>query len=382
MSRSIELMPALMREMPSSGVNEERQGAQGRQISATTIPDLAGGWRQKVYPEPGTRPGASSGEVGRGKWLGAHEYNVAGMISRGAVLTLALLLTPYDVRAQSPEPTPQPPSAVSPSGISTALRGLDVDPGIFLRNQTPVVAPQDSRRACDGCPPRRLGKAFLQATYINVVYELANLARGQVTARITPATWWTNLKRGWEWDLDDFVVNQIGHPYQGNNYFTAGRANGLDFWESSALTAFGSGTWEYLGETNQASLNDFINTTLGGIALGEMFHRAAWLVRDTRTTESRRKREIIATVIDPMTGLNRFMSGDASRVTEKPPEMVPSSLNAITSVGYLGRGSNTDATDFSNFGFLEVESPLRGLDDRPQPHAVRRVRGAPGLWRG
>ena len=244
---------------------------------------------------------------------------------------------------------------MSPSGITTALRGLDVDPGIFLRNQTPVVAPQDSRRACDGCPPRRLGKAFLQATYINVVYELANLARGQVTARITPATWWTNLKRGWEWDLDDFVVNQIGHPYQGNNYFTAGRANGLDFWESSALTAFGSGTWEYFGETNQASLNDFINTTLGGIALGEMFHRAAWLVRDTRTTESRRKREIIATVIDPMTGLNRFMSGDASRVTEKPPEMVPSSLNAITSVGYLGRGSNTDATDFSNFGFLEVD---------------------------
>ena len=48
------------------------------------------------------------------------------------------------------------------------------------------------------------------------------------------------------------------------------------------MTAFGSGTWEYFGETNHASLNDFINTTLGGIALGEMFHRAAWLVRDTR----------------------------------------------------------------------------------------------------
>ena len=45
---------------------------------------------------------------------------------------------------------------------------------------------------------------------------------------------------GLVWDLDDFLVNQIGHPYQGNNYFNAGRANGLSFWESAGLTAFGS----------------------------------------------------------------------------------------------------------------------------------------------
>jgi Domain of unknown function (DUF3943) len=92
------------------------------------------------------------------------------------------------------------------------------------------------------------------------------------------------MTRGWEWDLDGFVVNQIGHPYHGNNYFNAGRANGLSFWESAAVTAFGSGTWEYFDETNQASLNDFINTTLGGIALGEMFHRTAWLVRNPHAT--------------------------------------------------------------------------------------------------
>ena len=49
-------------------------------------------------------------------------------------------------------------------------------------------------------------------TFINGIYELANLARGQDTAKITPKTWWTNMKRGWEWDLDDFAVNQIGHP--------------------------------------------------------------------------------------------------------------------------------------------------------------------------
>jgi len=54
------------------------------------------------------------------------------------------------------------------------------------------------------------------------------------------------------WDLDDFTVTQIG-----------------DFYESAAITAFASATWQYFGETNSPSLNDFIKTTLGVIAFGE-----------------------------------------------------------------------------------------------------------------
>ena len=212
------------------------------------------------------------------------------------------------------------------------------------------------RRACEGCPPRSVGRALLQTTMINVAYEAANLIRGQVTARITPKTWWANMEQGWVWDLDDFAVNQIGHPYQGNNYFTSGRANGLSFYESAALTAFGSGTWEYFGETNFPSVNDFINTTLGGIALGEMFHRAAWLVRDTRATgRGRLWREIGAAALDPLTGLNRFRTGDAKRVTDKPPDMVPSTLTAFTSLGVLWRGSETRAVDAAGQPFLEVD---------------------------
>jgi hypothetical protein len=254
---------------------------------------------------------------------------------------LAPLLITAALGTQPPARSPQPPA----------------EPGVsFQAPQLPnAQRPATENRACPGCPPRRLGKAFLQTTYVNVVYELANLIRGQETAKITPKTWWTNMKRGWEWDLDDFVVNQIGHPYQGNNYFTTGRANGLSFWESSALTAFGSGTWEYFGETNQASLNDFINTTLGGIALGEMFHRTAWLVRNTQATgRSRLWNEIGATAIDPMTGLNRFMSGDASRVVEKPQDMVPSSLGATVLAGALYRGSNAAHVDSATYPFVEL----------------------------
>jgi hypothetical protein len=43
--------------------------------------------------------------------------------------------------------------------------------------------------------------------------------------------------------------------------------------------------------------------------------------------------EIGATAIDPVTGYNRFRSGDASRVTEKPAELTPSRLGAVTSAG-------------------------------------------------
>lgn len=224
-------------------------------------------------------------------------------------------------------------------------------------DQAPVaVTAADARRPCEGCPPRRVGRSFLQATGINVLYGLGNLARGQVTARITPKTWWANMQQGMVWDLDDFGVNQIGHPYQGSNYFNAGRANGLNFYESAALTAFGSATWEFFGETNHASLNDFINTTLGGITLGEMFHRAGWLIRNTQATGKRRLwSEIGATALDPITGLNRFTSGDASRVSDKPPEFVPSSLGGVASAGVLWHGSQSSAFTAAGDPFLEVD---------------------------
>jgi hypothetical protein len=165
------------------------------------------------------------------------------------------------------------------------------------------------------------------------------------------------MKHGWEWDLNDFVTNQFGHPYQGNNYYTSGRANGMNFWESSALAAFGSATWEYFGETNDASLNDFINTTMGGIALGEMFHRTAWLVRNTsKTGKSRLWNEIAATVIDPVTGVNRFASGDSSRVTAKPPDMVPSGLGTVGTAGVLWHGSTEGGfKDSTADPFLEMD---------------------------
>ncbi len=242
-------------------------------------------------------------------------------------VALTILATTTSARAQAAITDPTPIADPAPSPFIVDFTGEEANvagQGAVRPDSTTFAA---EGRACDGCPRRSVGRAFFDTTIINVFYGVANLARGQVTARVTPKSWWANMEQGWVWDLDDFVVNQVGHPYQGNNYFNAGRANGLSFWESAGITAFGSGTWEYFGETNHASLNDLVNTTLGGIALGEMFHRAAWLVRDTRATgRGRLWKEIAATAIDPVTGVKRFLSGDSSRVSEKPAEMVPSAL--------------------------------------------------------
>jgi hypothetical protein len=267
------------------------------------------------------------------------------------------------------------------NGVASSL----VPPPVFsaVNDQAPAPPPSTSQswfidhgRDCDGCPWRRPGHAFLQATYVNVIYGLANIARGQVTGRITPKTWWANMQQGWVWDLDEFVVNQFGHPYQGSNYFNAGRANGLSFWESAAVTAFGSGTWEYFGETNHASLNDFINTTMGGIALGEMFHRAAWLVRDPQKASG--KREIIALLVDPVTGINRYLSGDAGRTSQKPEGLSPSSLGAEISAGALWQESDTLDAEAATRPFAEMDlrygEPLEGRSRTPYDAFILRFR--------
>jgi hypothetical protein len=63
-------------------------------------------------------------------------------------------------------------------------------------DQGQAVNARDARSTCEGCPPRRIGMSLLQTTGINVIYGLANLARGQVTGRVTPKTWWANMQQG------------------------------------------------------------------------------------------------------------------------------------------------------------------------------------------
>ena len=75
----------------------------------------------------------------------------------------------------------------------------------------------------------------------------------------------SNPRAGFEWDNNVFFVNNLRHPYQGAQYYGAGRANGYDFYQSSAFAFIGSWLFEYTGESKQASYNDWLNTANGGI---------------------------------------------------------------------------------------------------------------------
>jgi hypothetical protein len=83
-----------------------------------------------------------------------------------------------------------------------------------------------------------------------------------------------NFTIPWYWeDTDGFLVNQFGHSYQGSMSFSAGRVNGFNFYESVFFSAFGSFVWEAFGESQHASINDFIFTSIGSMAMGEMLYR-------------------------------------------------------------------------------------------------------------
>jgi hypothetical protein len=84
--------------------------------------------------------------------------------------------------------------------------------------------------------------------------------------------------------------------------------------------------WEFFGETHRASLNDFYMTGFGGVALGEIMHRAATAVLDEEVEGGERiARELAALAINPVGGLNRLVRGQWTRRGVNPEGRLPES---------------------------------------------------------
>lgn len=186
----------------------------------------------------------------------------------------------------------------------------------------------------DGCMPRRGGVAVAEVGGINLFVNRLDVLLGEETQKVSLESWSRNIRLGWEWDENSFGTNMLSHPYHGSTYFNAGRANCLTYWESIPLAFLGSFTWEYFGETNRPSLNDYFMTSLGGIALGEMLHRVGILVRDeTATGAERIIREIAGMLVNPVTGVNRLVNGQWRGVRENPAEKHPGLLRMDMKLG-------------------------------------------------
>lgn len=134
-------------------------------------------------------------------------------------------------------------------------------------------------------------------------------------ARISFNTIKENFKHGFKWDNDKLNTNMFMHPYNGNLYYTAGRSNGFNFWQSSLFAFGGSAMWELFMENEYPSTNDIIATPIGGTAIGEVSYRASDAIIDDRTSGSERiGREVSVFLISPIRGLTRILTGDAWKV--------------------------------------------------------------------
>jgi len=121
-----------------------------------------------------------------------------------------------------------------------------------------------------------------------------------------------NLRSSWVVDRDPFLVNQLGHPYQGSMYHGFARASGLNYWESLGYTFMGSAFWEVAGENTPPSRNDQIATGIGGSFLGEALFRMSNLVLEHHNLPPF-WRELGAAALSPPTGFNRAAFGDRFR---------------------------------------------------------------------
>ena len=163
-----------------------------------------------------------------------------------------------------------------------------------------------------------------------------------------------NLHSGWTTDNDSFVVNQIGHPYQGSVYYGLARSNGLPFWPAFGYAFAGSAVWEIAGETTPPSKNDQITTSIGGSFLGESLFRMSHLLLERGGGLAPAWRELGAAAISPPLGLNRYLGVAGARAFEsgQPATFARYQAGGSTALHAnlgpsLARGGSEAAVEFS-----------------------------------
>lgn len=140
-------------------------------------------------------------------------------------------------------------------------------------------------------------------------------------ARISWKSIRRNFQTGFVWDNDGFDTNLFFHPYHGSLYFNAARSCNMNFWSAIPFTAAGSLMWEFLLESEPAAINDWLATTIGGVALGEVSWRLSnLLINDQKRGFHRVLRELGIWVISPLHGFNRLITGKTWKQNASTPQ--------------------------------------------------------------
>lgn len=189
-------------------------------------------------------------------------------------------------------------------------------------------------------PVRSTGRRFATAAGELAISELLpwiydRYILNEDYARISWHTLSENWKAGFGFDANEFEGNQNLHPYQGSLFFESGRSNGFTYWESGLFALTGSLIWELGMENERPSINDLVNTTLGGMARGEVQHRLATMLLDnTASGEERFWRELGAAFLNPIGALTRLVNGDLGRDFANPADRFPNAFGYSVDAGY------------------------------------------------
>ena len=191
-----------------------------------------------------------------------------------------------------------------------------------------------------------------------------------------------NLTGGWVWDNDSFSGNQFAHPFHGSMFYNVAREHGLSYGTSLLYPLAGSLTWELFCETNKPALNDLLSTGIGGAALGEVTHRISDNFFDnTKRGPQRVVREIVGSLLNPVRGFHRIISGEMFRVNPfnagKEEEPMPYTFQIGTGYRYIYDREpvhpRVNSRYYDNIPFLDFRfnygSHFNHLDEGKSPRA-------------
>lgn len=204
-------------------------------------------------------------------------------------------------------------------------------------------------------------------------------------AHVTMKTIRRNLKMNqWYWDSDLMRTNLFNHPYHGMLYYNAARSNGMNFWQSSLYATAGSLLWELIGEMELPSVNDFLSTTFGGIAIGEVSQRLSDLmIDDTQTGGNRIVSELAGAAINPMRGLTRLLTGEAWRRNTRRTTFVPTKFEMAVNTGFRHLSVSGKEQGNLNTAYLDIDinygdAVVEERRNKPFEHFVLSLGFAPG----
>jgi hypothetical protein len=210
----------------------------------------------------------------------------------------------------------------------------------FAQEQVFYPAPPADSTAKVPLKERPVAKRFGRAAFLLGISETApflsdRYIRNVDYAQIDFKSTGYNLNPvHWAWDDDDFGTNQFAHPYHGSLFYNSFRSNGYSFWQSVPAAFAGSYLWETFAEVQAPSINDFINTSFGGIILGEMTHRISNKIVNNRHTGFRRQvNEVIALLINPTNGFNRILDKRWGKAMRNSTEADSSKISGEFDIG-------------------------------------------------